>query len=56
MASYTVNFYKLSITGERGDLLESLSGEFDSEQDALESLNEQFRQTYTKSFYSEIQV
>lgn len=56
MATYVVKFWVLTIFGEKGEELGTLSGDFDTELDALESLNEDFRETYTGNFISEIHV
>ena len=56
MAIYTVSFWKLTIDGKKGDALSTLSGEFESELEALEGLNEQFRGEYEGNFVSEIQI
>jgi hypothetical protein len=56
MAVYTVGFWALTLTGTKGDKINSFSGEFESELEALESLNDAFREEYDGNFISEIEV
>ena len=56
MATYTVAFWELKLDGAKGDSLTTLSGDFDTESEALEALSEEFRNQYEGNFISEIQV
>ena len=56
MATYTVKFWELTLFGEKGAELGELSGDFETELDAIEDLNVEFRETYSGNFISEIHV